>query len=190
MAIVSFVLKEPKADRPTPIFAFVAFDGQRVKIYSGLSIHPKQWVKAEQRAQLRGYPANGHLNDALYLLKEKLLDSYAERRATGGTPTTKVLRTLSQPVVEEKPTPGANKKLSFWDYFEEWVALARGHGKARSAMVYETTARHLRAFATQAKFSISFESITPAFGDKFTLYLLDKAQLTDNTMSRPARAIH
>ena len=41
MAKVSFLLKEPKADRHTPIFAFVAFDGQRVKVASGLSIHPK-----------------------------------------------------------------------------------------------------------------------------------------------------
>ena len=184
MAKISFLLKEPKADRPTPIFAFVAFDGQRVKVSSGLSIHPKQWVKAEQRAQLRGYPTNGKLNDALDLLEEKLLDSYAERRATGDTPSTKVLRTLSQPKVEEKPAPGANKRLSFWDYYEEWVALARGHGKARSAMVYETTARHLRAFAAQAKTTVSFESITPAFGDKFTLFLLDKAQLTDNTIAK------
>lgn len=153
-------------------------------VYSGLSIHPKQWVKAEQRAQLRGYPANGLLNDALDLLEEKLLASYAERRATGDTPTTSVLRTLSQPTVEPKPTPGAAQQLSFWDYYEEWVALARGHGKARNAMVYETTARHLRAFAAQAKTTISFDSITPAFGDKFTLYLLDKAQLADNTIAK------
>ena len=184
MAKVSFLLKEPKADRPTPIFAFVAFDGQRVKVASGLSIHPKQWVKAEQRAQLRGYPANGLLNDALDLLEENLLESYAERRAKGDTPTIKALRKLSQPTVEEKPTAGALKKMVFWDYYEEWVALARGHGKARSAMVYETTARHLRAFAAQAKLSISFEAITPAFGDKFTLYLLDKVKLTDNTIAK------
>ena len=184
MVKVSFLLKEPKADRPTPIFAFVAFEGQRVKVSCGLSIHPKQWVKAEQRAQLRGYPTNGPLNNALELLEEKLLASYAERRAIGDTPSTKALRTLSQPKVEEKPAPGENKKLFFWNYYEEWVALTRGHGKARSAMVYETTARHLRAFATQAKMSITFESITPAFGDKFTLFLLDKVQLTDNTIAK------
>lgn len=161
----------------------MAFDDQRVKVASGLSIHSKQWVKAEQRAQLRGYPANGHLNDALDLLEEELLDSYAERRTTGDTPTTKVLRKLSLPTVEEKPAAGV-KHLSFWDYYEEWVGLTRGHGKARSAMVYETIARHLHAIAAQAKLSVSFESITPAFGDKFTLYLLDKAKFTDNTIAK------
>jgi integrase len=185
MATVSFLLKEPKADRPTPIFAFVSFDGQRVKVYSGLSIHPKQWVKAEQRAQLRGYPANSLLNDALELLQEKLLASYAERRSVGATPTAELLRTLSQPDVEQKPqTTGIAKAITFWDYFDEWIALARSQGKARSAMVYKTTARHLRSFASQAKFSVTFDSITPAFGDKFTLYLLNKAGLTDNTIAK------
>jgi hypothetical protein len=50
MAAVSFLLKEPNATKPTPIFAFLSFDGKRVKVYSGLSILPKQWVKANQRA--------------------------------------------------------------------------------------------------------------------------------------------
>jgi hypothetical protein len=65
MASVSFLLKEPSATKPTPIFAFMSFDGQRIKVYTGLSILPKQWLKAEQRAQVRGLPDNGKLNDAL-----------------------------------------------------------------------------------------------------------------------------
>jgi hypothetical protein len=50
MAAVSFLLKEPNATKPTPIFAFLSFDGKRVKVYTGLSILPKQWIKANQRA--------------------------------------------------------------------------------------------------------------------------------------------
>jgi hypothetical protein len=45
----------------------VSFDGQRVKVPTGLTILPKQWLKAEQRAQVRGLPNNGKLNDALTL---------------------------------------------------------------------------------------------------------------------------
>jgi hypothetical protein len=67
MAAVSFWLKEPNATKPTPIFAFLSFDGKRVKVYTGLSILPKQWVKANQRAQVRGYADSGELNDALEL---------------------------------------------------------------------------------------------------------------------------
>lgn len=186
MATVSFLLKEPKADRLTPIFAFLSFDGQRVKVYSTLSVHPKQWIKAEQRAQVRGYPANGLLNDALELLQQKLLTSYAEHRAQGLLPTVESLRSLSlpKPTVPEEPAAAPVKVMTFWDYYDEWVAVARSHGKVRSASVYETTARHLRTFAQQTRMTITFESITPALGDKFTFYLLDKAGLTDNTIAK------
>ena len=188
MAKISFLLKEPGATHPTPIFAFVAFEGQRVKLYSSLSILPKQWVKAEQRAQLRGYPANGLLNDALDLLEEKLLLCYAQHRATGTTPTPETLRALCQPEVKA-PAPSSKqavvvKAKSFWDHFADYVALAKGHGKKGSATAYENTSRHLRAFATQAKIPITFEAITPALGDKFTLYLLHQAKLTDNTIAK------
>jgi hypothetical protein len=59
MAAVSFLLKEPSATKSTPIFAFLSFDGKRIKVYTGLSILPKQWLKSEQRAQVRGLPDNG-----------------------------------------------------------------------------------------------------------------------------------
>ncbi|RZJ88925.1 MAG: hypothetical protein EOO60_10610 [Hymenobacter sp.] len=70
MAAISFLLKEPTATKLTPIFAFVGFDGKRVKVYTGLSILPKQWLKAEQRAQVRGLPDNGKPNDALELAEQ------------------------------------------------------------------------------------------------------------------------
>ena len=186
-ATVSFLLKEPKAERPTPIFAFLAFDGKRVKVYSGLAIHPKQWIKAEQKAQVRGYPGNGLLNDTLELLQKKLLAAYAEHRVLGTTPTTETLRNLSKPEFEirtEVATAAPARELTFWDYYTDWVGVARNHGKITSARVYETTARHLRAFAKQARLTITFDSITPALGDKFTFYLLDKAGLTDNTIAK------
>ena len=32
MAKISFLLKEPGATQPTPIFAYVSFDGQRIEV--------------------------------------------------------------------------------------------------------------------------------------------------------------
>ena len=71
MAAVSFLLKESNATKPTPIFAFVSFDGQRVKVSTGLLILPKQWLKGDQRAQVRGLPGNGALNDVLALAEQQ-----------------------------------------------------------------------------------------------------------------------
>jgi hypothetical protein len=35
------MVKEPNEDKPTPTFAFFSFDGQRIKVYSGLKNPPK-----------------------------------------------------------------------------------------------------------------------------------------------------
>lgn len=181
MATISFHLKEPRADKPTAIFAFLAFDGRRVKVYSGLSVHPKQWIKADQRAQVRGRQQNGKLNDSLELLETKLLAYYAEQRAVGLLPTSEALRILAMPEEVEAPAPAA---LAFWDYFDEWVALTKARGKVRTAQTYFTAGRHLREFQAAKGYAVDFDTITPTFGDRYTAYLLTSAGLTDNTIEK------
>ncbi|WP_324675052.1 site-specific integrase [Hymenobacter sp. GOD-10R] len=181
MATVSFHLKEPKADKPTAIFAFLSFDGRRVKVYSGLSVHPKQWIKADQRAKVRGYASNGKLNDSLELLEKKLLAYYGEQRALGLLPTSEALRILALPEEVEAPTQAA---LTFWDYFNEWIALTRDRGKVRTAQTYATALRHLREFQEAKGYAVDFDTITPIFGDRYTAYLLTTAGLTDNTIEK------
>ena len=183
MATVSFLLKEPSAVKATPIFAFLSFDGKRVKIYTGLSILPKQWLKSEQRAQTRGYPANGTLNDTLELAEQQLLDCYNEHRAQGQLPSAEALRAAVAPA----PAPTVQAAVlvrSFWDYFDEWIALARAQHKPRSAQVYATAARHVREFAQASKYAVDFDTITPTFGDRYTTYLLHQVRLTDNTVAK------
>jgi len=183
MAAVSFLLKEPTAVKLTPIFAFVSFDGKRAKVYTGLSVLPKQWLKSEQRAQVRGLPDNGTLNDALELAEQQLLDCYKQHRALGQLPSTEALRAAVQPVAA--PVAGTVPVArTLWDYFDEWIALARAQHKPRSAQVYATAARHLREFAQASKYAVDFDTITPTFGDRYTTYLLHQVKLTDNTVAK------
>lgn len=184
MATVSFLLKEPKAAQPTPIFAFLSFDGQRAKVYTGLKIAPIQWNAADQRAKVRGYSVNGVLNDTLDLQEQKLLKCYADHRAAGQLPTVVALRAAvePEPVPEPAATPAAAPEL--FTRFAEWVALAHAQGRPRSASVYETTRRHLTRFAAATGYAINFESITPTFGDNFTAWLMQSAGLTDNTIDK------
>ncbi|SFP79678.1 site-specific integrase [Hymenobacter arizonensis] len=182
MASVSFLLKEPNAVKATPIFAFLSFDGQRAKIYTGLSILPKQWLKADQRAQVRGYPENGSLNDTLELAEKQLLACYGDHRAQGLLPTTEALREAIVPVPAEAQV--ATAAISFWQHMEEWLSLKRASGLLGTAKTYATAARHLRDFARVNKYAVDFDTITPAFGDRFTAYLMGPANLTDNTISK------
>jgi hypothetical protein len=134
MASVSFLLKEPSATKLTPIFAFLSFDGQRVKVYTGLSILPKQWIKAEQRAQVRGLPDNGTLNDALELAEQQLLDCYRTYRAQGQLPSVEHLRAAVVPVPAEQVAAVAS--AGFWHHVEEWVSYKHAAGLAGTANCY------------------------------------------------------
>ncbi|UOR06223.1 site-specific integrase [Hymenobacter aerilatus] len=184
MATVSFHLKEPKADRPTAIFALLTVDRRtRIKVYTGLSIHPNQWLTKAQKALERGYPDNPAVNDALEVKGKQIEDCYASYLAEGLLPTAAQLKEAAAPKKQDA-TPEAAPTLTFWDYYTEWVELTRVRGKARSASVYETTGRHLRGFEKKAKYAVGFDTVTTTFNDRFTTYLLGTAGLTDNTVAK------
>lgn len=182
MAAVSFLLKEPSATKPTPIFAFLSFDGQRVKVYTGLSILPKQWIKAEQRAQVRGLPDNGKLNDTLELAEQQLLNCYRTHRAKGQLPSAEDLRAAVVPAPAEQVVAVA--AAGFWQHVEEWIGHKRTAGLVGTARTYATAMRHLREFSQAQRYAVDFDTITPAFGDKFGAYLIGPAKLTDNTVAK------
>ncbi|QNH60994.1 site-specific integrase [Hymenobacter sediminicola] len=185
MATVSFHLKEPKAERPTAIFALLTIDRRtRIKVYTGRSIHPRQWLAGEQKAQERGYPDNPSLNTALSTQGKQIEECYAAYLAQGLVPTAAQLKEAAAPKLQPEAAAPPAAGLQFWDYFAEWVELARLRGKARSASVYDTTGRHLRGFEKKAKYAVGFDTITPAFNDRFTAYLLTTAGLTDNTVAK------
>ncbi|KUG09398.1 tyrosine-type recombinase/integrase [Solirubrum puertoriconensis] len=182
MASVSFHLKRPDATIPTAIIALVSCSGQRTKVYTGLSILPKQWIKAEQRAQERGYQQNGALNDALDLLAKQLLAYCDEQRALGLLPSPEVLRELAAPQAPA-PNPKAQRK-TFAEYYTEWVQLTLARGKVGTARAGNTTLRHLQDFEKATGYAVDFDTITPAFADAYTAYLMGPADLTDNTIAK------
>ncbi|UOG74574.1 site-specific integrase [Hymenobacter tibetensis] len=181
MIAISFLLKEPNASKPTPIFAFVAFYGQRVKVATGLKIEPRQWLKGQQEALTRGFKQNGAINDRLELIKEQLTNCYATCVSAGNLPTAEQLR-ASIALVETTEEPTASR--TFWNGFAEWIALTRAAGQVRTAQTYSTAARHLREFSEASGTAVDFDLITPVWGDKYTAYLLHSARQTDNTIHK------
>jgi integrase len=188
MATVSFHLKEPGVDRPTAIYALLTIDRRnRVKVYTGQSIHPSKWLKADQRAQVRGRgnELNGHLNDALALISERLTLAYAERLAAGTVPTAAALREAAAPERLHEPTAAPVPAGGlFWQHFDEWVAYTRAAGTVRTAQAHATAGRHLREFSEAQGYAIDFETLTPTVGDRWAAYLLNVAKLTDNTINK------
>lgn len=185
MAKISYLLSAPSADKPTPIFTFLSFDGRRVKVYANRSILPRQWDATERRALTRGYPRNGKLNDWLDLLAERLTTCCDTHAAAGTAPTAAELRALAEteaPAAEPEPVtaPGG----LFWQRYEEWVSYTRDAGTVRTAQAHATAGRHLREFADANGYAVDFDTLTPTVGDRWAAYLLNVAALTDNTINK------
>jgi len=187
MATVSFHLKEPGVDRPTAIYALLTIDRRnRVKVYTGQSIHPSKWLKADQRAQVRGRgnELNGHLNDALAGISERLKEAYAQHLAAGIIPTAAALREAAAPERPDEPAPTPSVGGLFWQRYDEWVAYTHAAGTVRTAQAHATAGRHLREFSEAQGYAIDFVTLTPTVGDRWAAYLLNVVRLTDNTINK------
>ncbi|RSK50985.1 site-specific integrase [Hymenobacter rigui] len=181
MITISFLLREPKSPEPTPIFAFASFNGHRVKVPTGLRIAPHQWIVKNQRGQAKGRNnPNGSTNDRLDAIETALTECHDTAVAAGRLPSPDELR-AAVALKEAEPAPVARV---FWDYFTEWISLTRAAGQVRTAQTYATAARHLREFGQASGTAVDFDLITPAWGDKFTAYLLHTAHQTDNTIQK------
>lgn len=181
MASVSFHLKDPSADKPTAIFIWLNGDGQRVRIYTGEKIHPGQWDKGEQKAKTRGRGIdsnNGTINTSLKNMGERLLRFYGEQRAARIIPSPESLRDVAEPqpeVNEERPMP----LVDLLEYRSRHALIRRPN----TTKALLTTYNHLLAY--QAKVgSLSYDSFTLSFHDRFTAYLLQDVGLADNSIGK------
>ncbi|MFD1874284.1 site-specific integrase [Hymenobacter bucti] len=186
MAKVSFLLYAPGADKPTPIFASISFDGQRHRLYTGLSILPSKWLKADQRAQVRGRgnELNGNINDALEVAEAALLACYSQHRATGMLPTAAHLKEAITPAPLEPEVIPTTTKLDFLGIFTEWIAGRALTHTPNTLRTYRTTLRHLRDFQTLSKQPVAFDTVGSAFSQRLAEYLLTKRQLRDTAVRK------
>lgn len=185
MAKTSYLLNAPGADKPTPIFTFLSFGGQRVKVYANRSIHPRQWDATERRALTRGYPRNGALNDWLELLADRLTACCDAHAAAGTTPAAAELRALAeseQPAPEPEAASAAPAELLA--VFQEWIAGRALTHTPNTLRTYRTTLRHLRDFKTVAKYPVDFDTVGCSFAQRLAEYLLTHRQLRDTAVRK------
>ena len=185
MATVSFHLKEPGADRPTAIFALLTIDRRtRLKIYTGQSIIPGKWGKAEQRALTRGRgnELNGHLNDALDGISQRLLLACGEYLAAGTVPTAAALKEAAAPVAESAPEAASAPPADLLAVFGDWIAGRELTHAPNTLRTYRTALRHLADFQAAARYAVGFDTVGGGFGQRWAEYLLKSCNLRDTVI--------
>lgn len=191
MAKVTFLLYNPACDKPTPILASITFDGQRHKVYVGISILPQQWNKEDQKALTRGYShtSNGKVNDTLADTRKRLLQCYDDHRAVGALPSLATLKSVAEPVQtapepahpSAEPEPAAPDLLTTFAGWIESKALTQSPNTLRT---YRTSLRHLRDLQKIDGYAVDFATVGSGFAERFARYLLTQRNLVDSAVHK------
>ncbi|MEJ7662974.1 MAG: phage integrase SAM-like domain-containing protein [Hymenobacter sp.] len=184
MAKTSYLLNAPGADKPTPIFTFLSFGGQRVKVYANRSIHPRQWDATERRALTRGYPCSRALNDWLELLADRLTTCCDAHAAAGTTPTAAELRALAESRSNLPPNPkqASAPPADLLAVFGDWIAGRELTHAPNTLRTYRTALRHLADFQAAARYAVGFDTVGGGFGQRWAEYLLKSCNLRDTVI--------
>ena len=188
---VTYLLRDPKAKKPTPINCIVRFGNNRINIGTGFKILPNHWSDSRQRVKniveaLEKDSINGYLDRLEDAVKGIVSDLKAN------------LIPVTLPTVKERIAaylnPAANQPtqpalFSFIDEFidtaPQRVNIETGkHISYRTVQKYKTTVRVLREFAKDYKRPVDFGTIDLDFYGDFTAYLTRKEKLAVNSVGK------
>jgi integrase len=187
MATVSYHLRDPKADAPTPIYMMLYADYNQTKAKTGLRIHPSQWDAQAQRAKTRGRgisSTNGETNDDLVAMGKRATDFYGQQRSLGRLPTgAEIWEAIRPRIGTEEPAPVAEVPMPLPD-FEAYIESLKAKSSHSTIKAKRTTLGHLRTFSERFPTPLAYTDFTLDFKTKFAAYLADEVGLADNTLAK------
>lgn len=184
MAEAKFVLKEPNSKSSTLVYLIFRFDSQRLKYSTGEKIMPKYWnaKKQQANAQLSGY---AEFNTRLKKIASLVEEGFRRLRNDGIQPTPERLKEALNEKLEIIPEA---KQVSFIGFCESFIEEVSAERRKGSLQVYRATVKHLKAFATEKKYKVDFDTITLTFYNEFVAYLTEKGMVT-NTVGKYIKTI-
>ena len=77
--VARFILKDPKAEKPTLIFLVLRFRNKKMVYSTGESIHPDYWNPEDQEAtHVRKYPEHGDINFNIDVLGKRAVKIFRD----------------------------------------------------------------------------------------------------------------
>ncbi|WP_041952222.1 site-specific integrase [Spirosoma spitsbergense] len=188
---VTYLLRDPKAKKPTPITCAVRFNNERINIGTGFKVLPTHWDTRKSRVKnvvdaLDKDQINDYLNNIETAISSIITDLKSKQIELTKENVKARIDAFLNPVAEEqKPTD----LLAFIRWYIDTcpTRLVRG-SKARSGRFispdtirrYKTTLNGLEAFAATYPRSLDFDKIDAGFYKAFTVWLTAKNYATNN----------
>ncbi|RYF58179.1 MAG: site-specific integrase [Cytophagaceae bacterium] len=190
---VSYLLRDPKATKPTPIVCAVRFENQRLNFGSGFKVLPTHWNSGTSRvknvvAATDKDDINTWLIDTEKAIKAIISDMKANRIPLSKENVKARVDAYLKPVAVTSETPA----LTLFDFIDQFISsspervnIETGkHISSPTIQTYRPTVKALREFATTYRRPVDFETIDLAFYEAFTTYLTKKQGLAVNTVGK------
>lgn len=189
---VSYLLRDPKATKPTPIICAVRFENQRINIGSRWKVLPAHWNSSTSRVKnLVDATDKSDINKWLSKTDEAIKAIISDMKANQLVLTKETVRTridtYLNPVEVEEP-----EVLTLLDFIDRFIETAPERlniesGKQigrRTVQKYKTTVRVLREFAAVYPRPVDFDTMDLGFYEAFTTYLTQTKGLAVNSVGK------
>jgi integrase len=176
MANVNFNLKDKKAKGKTLVFLNFNYDNKRVKISTGISVHPKNWNENNMRVKEHmTIPEHSDSNEKLDNQRNSMMEVYRKFEKEGYFPEPKILKNEFLTILNN-PIQTKTKK-DFWGHFDDFIEYKKKSAVKTIGDYDKALRKHLKGTEDEFKKSITFEYIkkpVEGFVDDLDFYLNNK----------------
>jgi integrase len=152
-----------------------------LKFNTGEKIDPKHWDNSKQIVK-RTYTGHPELNSYLIALKEKIKKRYRLLSLENELITYDMVRENVESLFQVKK-PFDSKKL-FYEAYKQFIEVKTNEKRHRTIQKYNTLLEHLKMFEKEKHYKLSFETINLQFYEKFTAYLMQDLEHSNNTIGK------
>jgi integrase len=173
-----------KSDRPkTVLMLSVAFEGNRLKFSSGVSIENDNWDSLNQSVKKR-VPKASEINSFLKRIELKITEFYNESL---NVPKNERKEFVSRRI-KELLSPGSlrlnDDYKTLTEHFELFIEKRKKSQEFSPSIIsaYNNALMHLKGYLQFTNNKLNFDSFDEDFFDSFTSYLTNRFNLTRNSV--------
>ena len=143
------------------ILLCISYDGKRLQTSIKEKIEPNKWSKLKQRVK-SSYSEAFNINSYLDKIEATAKKIYYECKMEGYSPTTDGLKEMIFSKLN-----GGNKKLSFYEFVEEFTELSKNSKKKETIDDYNYTIKSLKEFEKYKRRRIDWDTLDMKFYDTY-----------------------
>ena len=192
---IKFYLREPEKIGATAIYASICYNGNRIIVFPGESIHTKDWTKEDGRNEPRDIVRNATLIGNLLRARLRYMETYDNLKvALGGIVPPDVFKKAiynkqnPQQVKVEKPV-----RISIAEFFQQTIYDTKNgirlsdkklKLKTDSIKPYNSTLASYKAYELNKPKTYYMDEVSQKLLDDYDKYLTQVKKLALNTKSR------